>query len=148
MIVPAAMYSQKNRSDYIDTKELNDHLINVFEDKKIFKQLIGLDHNGDSAIFVITDLCTQFYQTKPINNGEYKTYFWNTEDIFFYQIYESQLMRIVSYDSNVMKDVIELLVSGKRTYFVRIILKHSYSNQQRVIPSEIESIQIGKIKWK
>lgn len=147
VVLSCQVHSQQSAYDLISADELNQHLGSVFEDKKLFKEFVGFDHNGDSAIFVLTDLYPQYAQFNPFDHQGYKIYFWNSEDLFFYNI-NPTIFKINSYDQGYYHDKIEFIFQKKKTYIVRITLKHRMSSNKRIAPSEIESIQIGKVKWR
>jgi hypothetical protein len=147
--VPWHIYSQKPGIDYISAAELNQHLSKILEDKGLLDDLLTVDHHGETAVFVIMDIYPSFAQFNPYENNGYKTYFWNTEDVFFYNI-NPPIFKIHSYEKGQLEDVIEFVYEIKESYRIRFAVKHHYfsNGMKSLIPPEIESVQITKIKWK
>ncbi len=136
----------QNRIDTISSSTLNEQILMLLNNKKLFKNLLNNDHLGDSAIFIDVKNYQKFYRQKPFQNNGFKTYYWNSEDIFFYDI-KMPYLRIIYYAHSWYSTHCEFITkSFEKGYYVNVEFLHYDSENKTKIPTKINKIEISKIK--
>lgn len=145
MTISNDLYCQ-SRMDTITTSTLNEQIVLVLKNKKLFQSLLNKDHLGDSAIFVEVTNHEKFQRNEPIQNDGFKTYYWMPQDRFFHNI-TGPFLRISSYSNHQYISEAEFLIySSRKGYYVDVEFIHVDFQKRKKIPTVINRIEISKIR--